>query len=29
MAMKALASKPSPGAANGDVSAAINKAEAN
>jgi signal transduction histidine kinase len=29
MAMKALASKPSPGAANGDVSAATNKAEAN
>ena len=29
MAMKALASKPSPEAANGDVSAATNKAEAN
>jgi signal transduction histidine kinase len=29
MAMKALASKPSPGAANGDVSAGTNKAEAN
>jgi hypothetical protein len=29
MAMKALASKPSPAAANGDVSAAANQAEAN